>query len=477
MEAPSSINKLGLHTAVSIVVGSIIGSGVFMKPATMAAQTGSGWALVMVWVIGGLLSLCGAIIFAELSAMFPETGGLYVYLRKMYGDFIAFLYGWAGFTVINTASVAAIAFVCASYANYFLQLPSFEEALVQRVVWHIPGIGSIYPLKDAGIKALAILLVLSLTWLNAFSLKASGKLQLISTLAKVAVIIALVAGILFSGNGDFSNIVSTGANAPQGMQLLKGCMAALTGAFVAYDGWQNITFMGSEVANPQKNLPKSIVLGVLSCMVVYVLINIAYAYALPQPVMASSALVASDAIAAMLGRTSGAVIAALVVIVTFGSVNGNVMSTARVSVAMGQDKLFFPAAGVINARTEQPSNALWLHSAWIVLLIISGSFDMLADMFVFITWVFIIIACVGLAILRIKSPHASRPYKMWGYPFLLIIFCAFACYYVYSVLDYEIQAYHAGKIPVVNSLLGISITLTGIPLYLYFKRRYGSQRK
>lgn len=476
MEATSSNNKLGLHTAVSIVVGSIIGSGVFMKPATMAAQTGSGWALILVWVAGGLLSLCGAIIFAELSAMFPHTGGLYVYLRKMYGDFLAFLYGWAGFTVINTASVAAIAFVCASYANYFLHLPSFDEDTVRQVVWHIPGIGNIYPLQDAGIKVLAIVLVLLLSWLNAISLKASGRLQLFSTLAKVAVIIALVAGILFSGNGHFSNIISTGEHAPQGLQLLKGCMAALTGAFVAYDGWQNITFMGSEVANPQKNLPKSIVLGVLTCMVVYVLINIAYSYALPQPVMAASALVASDAIAAMLGQTSGAVIAALVVIVTFGAVNGCIMSTARVSVAMGQDKLFFPAAGIINARTAQPSNALWLHCGWIVLLIISGSFDMLADMFVFITWVFIIIACVGLALLRIKAPHASRPYKMWGYPWLLILFCAFACYYVYSVLEYEIQAYHAGKIPVVNSLLGLSITLSGLPLYFYFKKRYASQR-
>ncbi|MCU0394663.1 MAG: amino acid permease [Chitinophagaceae bacterium] len=463
--------RIGLHTAVSVVVGSIIGSGIFMKPATMAAQTGSGWALVLVWIAGGLLSLCGALIFAELGAMFPATGGLYLYLKKMYGRFVAFLYGWAAFTVINTAAVAAISFVCATYAGYFLPLPSPDAETVQRLAWHIPGIGDIYPLKDAGTKCLAIGMVVFLTALNATSLSASGRLQLLSTLAKVGVFAALIGGIFLSGNGRFDHLTESAPNAPAGMDWLRACMAALTGAFVAYDGWQSIGFMGGEVEKPEKNIPRSILLGVLTAMAIYVLVNLAYSYALPIGVLAASPLVAADAMAAMLGQNSGAIMAAMVVIVTFGAVNGNLMSTARVTMAMGQDRLFFAAAGRTKKENGLPVHALWIHCAWITVLIISGSFDMLADMFVFVTWVFIIVACTGLVVLRKKMPDMARPYKMWGYPWLLILFCLFACYYVYSVVAFEITAYQAGKIPLINSLLGLLITLAGIPFYGLFRYR------
>ncbi len=434
----------------------------------MAAQTGSAPLLIFVWVAGGILSLFGALIFAEVGAMFPETGGLYVYLKKMYGRFPAFLYGWAAFTVINTAAVAAIAFVCASYSNHFLHLPALPDATVQSVVLHIPFVGDLYPLDAIGVKALALFFVITLTWLNVVSLSASGKLQLVSTLIKVGALALLVFGILFSGNGEISNLWMKSASAPVGFEMMRAGMAALTGAFVAYDGWQNIGFMGGEVKNPQKNLPKSIILGVLTCMGVYVLVNIAYAYALPVDVMAASPLVASDAVAAMLGRTSGSVIAAMIVIVTFGAVNGNVMSVARVTMAMGKDGLFFASAGREHPRSQTPANALWLHCVWACILIMTGSFDMLADMFVFITWVFIIIACIGLVRLRKKMPDHSRPFRVWLYPWSLILFTAFALFYVGSTLHYEITAFASGKTKVINSLLGLLITLAGVPMYYYF---------
>ncbi len=469
--------KIGLHTAISIVVGSIIGSGIFMKPATMAAQTGSAALLILVWIAGGVLSLFGALIFAEIGAMFPETGGLYVYLKKMYGRFPAFLYGWAAFTVVNTAAVAAIAFVCASYSNHFLQLPGLSESTVGSVVLHIPFIGDLYPLEAIGIKALAICFVTGLTFLNVVSLSASGKLQLISTLIKVGAIVLLVSGILFSGNGEVSNLWMKTADAPTGFNLLRGFMAALTGAFVAYDGWQNIGFMGGEIENPQKNLPKSIVLGVLSCIGVYVLVNIAYAYALPADQMALSPLVASDAMAAVLGHASGSVIAALIIVVTFGAINGNIMSTARVTLAMGQDGLFFAGAGREHPRYFTPANALWLQGIWACVLIITGSFDMLADMFIFVTWIFIIIACIGLVRLRKKMPDYPRPFRMWLYPWSLILFTAFALFYVGSTLYYEITAFASGKIKVMQSMLGLLVTLAGIPLYFYFNRLYKKAKK
>jgi APA family basic amino acid/polyamine antiporter len=475
MQTKGRSGQLGLSTSVSIVVGSIIGAGIFMKPASMAAQTGSGWLLLLVWVVGGFLSLCGALIFAELGAMFPENGGLYVYLRKMYGDFIAYLYGWAALAVINTAAVASIAFVCAGYANYFLALPSFSTETAEKLVWSIPYIGRLYPLKDAGIKLLAIILVVLLTWLNVFSLKASGRLQVISTAAKILAIVVLVGGIILSGNGRLANLAMDATVEANPMDLLKGCMAALTGAFMAYDGWQNICFIGREVHHPQKNLPKSIVLGLLGCIGVYVLINFAYVYALPNAAMSQSALVAADAISAMLGPASGSVVAALIVLVTFGAINGNVMTTARVTMAMGEDRLFFAFTGKLSKTKNLPAHALWLHCGWIAVLIVSGSFDMLADMFVFVTWVFIIVACIGLVVLRKRMPDAKRPYRMKGYPWVLIVFALFACYYVFSVIQYEMDAYAEGKIPAIYSLLGLVVTFLGAPLYFILKRRYATR--
>ena len=463
--------KIGLHTAISVVVGSIIGSGIFMKPATMAAQTGSAALLIFVWVAAGVFSLFGALIFAELGAMFPDTGGSYLYLKKMYGRFPAFLYGWAAFFVVNTAAVAAIAFVCASYSDYFLHLPGLDEATVQSVALHIPFVGDLYPLDAIGVKALALFFVITLTWLNVVSLGISGKLQLVSTLLKVGGLVLLVFGILFSGNGEVSNLWMKTATAPEGFEMLRAAMAALTGAFVAYDGWQNIGFMGGEVENPKKNLPKSIILGVLTCMAIYVLVNIAYTYALPVDVMAKSPLVASDAMAAMLGNTSGSVIAAMIVIVTFGAINGNLMAVARVTMAMGKDGLFVASTGREHPQSKTPANALWFHCVWACVLVMTGSFDMLADMFIFVTWVFIIFACIGLVLLRKKMPDYPRPFRMWLYPWSLILFTAFALFYVGSTLHYEITSFAAGKIKVINSILGLLITLAGVPFYFYFNRK------
>ena len=272
--------KIGFWSATSIVVGSIIGSGVFMKPSTMAAQLGSPVWLTLVWIIAGLFSLFGALVFAELGAMMPETGGIYAYFRRMFGDFFAFLYGWAAFAVINTAAVAAISFVCAQYANYFLHLPRFDVATEQAFVWHIPFIGDLYPLQNFGVKSLAVALVIFLSALNYRSVKAGSSFQLISTIVKMVVIGALIAGILFSGKGSFQNFFHA-ENPKEGMSLLSGIVVAMTGAFMAYDGWINVTFIAGEIKQPQKNIPGSLIVGVFACIIVYVLVNQAYLYLLP----------------------------------------------------------------------------------------------------------------------------------------------------------------------------------------------------
>jgi APA family basic amino acid/polyamine antiporter len=470
MAIPSARRLLGFWSATSIVVGSIIGSGVFMKPATMAAQTASPVLLAVVWIVAGLFSLFGGLIYAEVGAMFPQTGGLYIFFQKMFGDFFAFMYGWAGFAVINTASVAAISFVCAQYADYFLHLPQFAEATEKSVIWHLPLLGNLYPLDNAGVKSLAIALIVGLTWLNYRSVKAGGIVQVASTLIKVGVIILLVFGIFLSGNGSVQNFVQPSAAPKEGWQLIGGLVAALTGAFMAYDGWVNVTFVGGEINNPQRNIPRSLFTGLLSCIIIYLLVNQAYLYVLPVDQMAGSSLVAADAIAIAMGETSGAVVAAMIVICTFGAINGNTMTEARVTYAMGKDRLFFSFTGKEHPRYGTPGNALWLHCAWASLLVVSGSFDMLADMFTFIAWVAYTFGATGVFVLRRKMPDHPRPYRVWGYPAVPLLFIAFAAFYVVSTIMNDVNKYNAGETPVINSLLGLAITALGVPFYFYFRK-------
>lgn len=469
-EPPRLLKQIGFWAAASILIGSVIGSGVFMKPASMAAQLGSPIWLTLVWVIAGLFSLFGVLIFAELGGMLPKTGGLYVYFQHMFGESFAFLYGWSALAVINTAAVAAIAFVCAQYANYFLDLPRFDQALEQSIAWHIPFIGDLYPLENAGVKSLAIGIVILLTYLNYRSVKAGSAFQVFSTFLKIAVITALVVGIFISGNGSVNHFIEA-ENPAKGWNLFTGIVVAMTGAFFAYDGWINISFIAGEIKQPQKNIPKSLFVGVLISIVIYVLVNQAYLYALPVEKIASSSLVASDAIASVWSGKSGAIIAALIVICTLGAINGNVLATSRLTYAMGKDRVFFPWTGKEHKKFQTPGNALWLHAIWTSVLILTGSFDMLADMMVFMTWVMYGLGAIGLFILRKKMPQLNRPYKVWGYPWVPIIFITFCGFYLFFTVWNDISNYLANRQPIINSLLGLLLTGIGIPLYFYFKAK------
>ena len=466
----NSRQVIGYSAAVSIIVGSVIGSGIFMKPATMAGQLASPVWLIAVWIIGGIISLIGALIFSEIGAMIPKTGGLFTYFRYMYGDFVAFLYGWSAFTVINTASVAAISFVCAAYANYFLHLPSFPQATEISFVIHIPFLGNLYPLANFGVKILAITLVLIMTALNYVSVKGSSVVQVLSTVIKVVVIGAMIAGIFLSGKGTVENFIMPSSHPRHGWLLIGGIVGAMTSAFMSYDGWINITFVGGEIKNPQRNIPRSLLSGVLLCIVIYVALNMAYLYVLPIDKVAASSLVASDAIEQALGKSGGAIIAGMIVICCFGAVNGNGMSEARVTYAMAKDNLFFSWAGKEHPRFHTPANALLIHGLLAILFILTGSFDMLADIFTFISWLAYLLGAIGIFVLRKKMPDEPRPYKACGYPILPVLFILFSLFYLVSTVSNDVSNYRDGNVPVVNSLLGLAITAIGIPLYWYFKK-------
>lgn len=464
--------KLGLWASVSIVIGSIIGSSIFMKPATMAAQLSSPLMLLLVWVVAGIVSMFGGMINAEVGCVLPETGGQYVYFRNMYGNFFAYLFGWSSFIVIDTASISGIAFVFAAYTEYFIKLPHFPAAIEHAIPVVIPYIGRFYLLENIGVKGLAVLLIIIFTWINVRSLKTGGAVQVFFSGIKVLALVFLVGAIFASGKGNVLNLTTASTSYDRSYwHQLTAFIAATTGALAAYDGWNNLGFISGEIKDPQKNIPRGLILGLGTCILLYMLTTEAYLYMLPVDTMKNSSLVASDALYKVMGIGGGGLVAALVLLSTAGATNSNILPCSRVVFAMSEEKNFFAFAGKVNPKYHTPSNALWFQAAWATILILIGSFDMLMDMFVFITWIFYAFAAYGIFILRKKMPHAPRPYKLKGYPVLPVIFILFSTLYVVITLYNDTYNYLEGKSRIINSVFGLLLTAVGVPLYWYFKKK------
>ncbi len=466
----------GVWTGVSIVAGSVIGSGIFMKPATMAAQLGSPELLIVVWVGAGVITLFGALGNAEIAAMLPETGGQYVFFKKMYGNFFAFLYGWAAFAVFNTAGVASIAYVMSTYLEYFFSFPRFSDEVEQSLAISIPFIGYIYPLQNAGVKSMTVLVVWVLTLISYRSTRVGGNVLVLFTMLKIAAIVMIVLAIFFSDNGQIKNFVTNDANIwPQGWALAGAVMAAAAGAFWAFDGWNNIGFVAGEIRNPQRVIPRSLFLGICICILLYVMVNLAFLYVMPVSIMATSELVASDAARLVFGSAGGACIALLVILSTLGSTHANILSTTRVTFAVSNSGHFFRIFGVAHPRFDTPGNALVLHGFWASILVISGSFDMLTDMLIFVSWFFYGMSALGIFVLRHKMKDVHRPYKVWGYPVVPLVFISFTGFFLCMTLYTDITNYVSGQSQFINSIMGIALTAIGIPLYLYFHIKKSSK--
>ena len=464
--------KLGLWACVSIVAGSVIGSSIFMKPATMAGQLGSPLLLLLVWVLTGIVSIFGGMINAEIGTMLPETGGQYAYFRHMYGRFFSYLFGWSSFIVINTSAVAAISFIAAQYTTFFIDLPSFSPQTEQSIVWYIPFIGELFPLQNIGVKVLAMMLVVLFTVINIRSVAAAGRIQVVFTIAKIGALIFIILGIFLSGKGSFSNMVE--GNPAMNFStwpVTLAFVAAASGALAAYDGWNNLGFNGGEIINPQKNIPKGLIWGLIICMVLYVLTTQAFLYVMPVEVMKDSKMVATDALSIVMGAAGATIIALLVIISSTGAINGNILPVTRSTFAMAQDGLFFRSAGRVHPRFYTPHVALWLHCLVTCLFILTGSFDMLADLFVFMIWLFYGFAAYGIFILRKKMPDAPRPYRLKGYPVIPIIFLGFSLFYFSFTLYNDISNYLEGRSKLINATLGLSLSAAGIPFYFYFISR------
>ena len=475
------LREIGLVAAVAFAIGSVIGSGIFKKPGLMASQLESPLLLLLVWVVAGLMTLFGVLSIAEISGMFPEAGGQYIYFNKSYGDFAGYLYGWAVFIVIQTGSIASIAYVFSDSLGYFFKFPRLGPAW-EAFALRIPWLGSITPFKFIGLKGCTILLILFLTLINYLGVRLGSAIQVVFTALKIAVILAIVALAFTIGHGNLANFTQSAVTFNSGYApVFLAFIIAMSGAFWAYDGWINITYLAGEIKNPQKNLPRAMVIATVIFIAVYILINLAYFYIIPVKVMGGkylaaeatgqSYLVATDVVTSFLGNWGGSLIAIAIMISTFGTTNGTLMMSARVYYAMAKEKLFFKKLQNVHPRYHTPGPSLIVQGIWTSVLILSGTFDQLTDMLIFVSWIFYAAAALSVIVLRRKMPDHERPYRVWGYPLVPILFIIFAMIYVFFTLYSDISNYARGRVPLINSLMGLLLVALGIPGYLYWKRR------
>jgi basic amino acid/polyamine antiporter, APA family len=454
--APQLVRGLGLTSAIMIVVGSMIGSGIFLTPQSVATAIDVPGVMIFVWVFSGLLTLAGALTNAEIGSEIPEAGGHYVFFRVLYGDFIAFLFGWTTFIVYQTGSMAAIAVAFSKYFGFFLPLPHLSPALE---AWKFPLIGNFYPFADMGVKLLAVGIIVILTAVNYYGVRFGGFIQNVFTMMKIAAIGGIVIVGFSAGTGNVANFFPLWGMPTSG-PLLPAIGIAMIATLWSYDGWANLTFIGGEVKDPQRNIPRALFIGTVAVIVIYVLINLAYLYILPIGEIASSRLVAADAMERIYPGYGGALISIAVMLSTFGSVNSNCMTTARVFFAMAKDKLFVRQLADVHPKYHTPAKALIVQAVWASLLTLSGTFDQLFTYVMFAGWIFYALGAAGVFILRRKFPRPDRPYSVPGYPWVPIIFVGVASWFVINTLVTQTA----------DSMVGLLLLLTGVPFYLYWKR-------
>jgi APA family basic amino acid/polyamine antiporter len=485
MSNPSLKRALGLYATTALVIGSVVGSGIFSSPSQMARDLPSAPYLMGVWVLTGILTLFGAFTQCELVGQMPKTGGLYEYFREVYGEGLGFLYGWANFMIAGSGAIAAISFFFAQYFENFTTLPHFTHALTflgvsEQTPWNIPLLGAIFPYQFLGRKLVASFLVVFLTALNVRGVKLGGTVQSISTTAKMLAIltIVLVAFIAGSHVGSTSNwftrVGSADPGAPNlllGWPLIGAVALAMSGAFWSYDGWGNAAYIAGEVREPQKTIPKAIILGTLTFIGLYLIVNLAYFYILSDGGVANAPgdRVASQMVFAVVGSGGAGIIAVIMMLSAFDTTNSTVLTNARVYYAMARNGLFYRKSEEVHKKFQTPHIALILQGAWSIILLVTGSFDLIVSMYVFVNWVLYALMAIAVFILRKRKPNAERPFSVPGYPWVPAIFVLFASAYVIITLVTDIQAYQAGTQPLIRSVTGMALVLTGLPFYYYWR--------
>lgn len=473
-EKPALTRALGLFTTTMLVIGSVVGSGIFKNPASMAALVHSPELLMGVWVIAGVVTCFGALTIAEVAGLIPATGGQYEYFRVLYGDNMAFVYGWALFFVIQTGSIASITYVFAYYLNSLIPLFTLPDTVVQAFALNLP-FGVIYPLGEIGIKVVTAAAIVVLTVINITGVREGGRVQNVLTVAKILAILFLVIAAFVFGQGAVANFTTDSTQGvPVGMALMTALVLTLNKALWAYDGWNTVTAIAGETHEPQKTIPRALLLGSVSILAIYILINLAYLYVLDIDTLATSESVAADVARVAMGPWGLSFVAISVIISTLGTSNGTILQSARIFYAMAADGLFFRRMKNVSLRFNSPSSALIWQCVWSCILVFSGTFDMLTEMLIFVSWGFYGLAAFGVFILRKRMPDVHRPYKTWGYPIIPAVFVLFAAAFLVFSLYTDYEQWRIGREqgtdPILNCVYGLIILCTSLPAYVFFKK-------
>jgi APA family basic amino acid/polyamine antiporter len=440
---------LGTWGAASIVVGTVIGSGIFLVPRAMINRVGTVEMVFLVWIVGGLLSLAGALTYSELAAALPEAGGEYAYLREAYGPMWGFLYSWTQMWVAKSGSIATLATAFFYYlANFFPGL----EGVAYRIPLPLGPEGG--PLELRYGQFLAMALILALAWLNYYGVKLGGHVQVTVTVVKVALIFFIIVVGLGFGQAHAS---STSSPAPL---TVAGFFAALVAALWAYDGWNNVSMVASEIRNPQRNLPIALIWGTVTVIVIYLLANAAYFYVLSPAEVGGSTRVAAEMMRKILGDGGASAVSVAAMISIFAALNGSILSGSRVPYAAARDGYFFAPVARVNERYHTPGVSILALSVWSALLVLSGKYEQLFTYVIFASWILYGMTTFAVLVLRRKRPDLPRPYRTAGYPFVPIVFVGVAAMLVIST------AFDSPR----ESLMGIGLILLGLPFYFYWKR-------
>ncbi len=443
---------LGLAAAVSMVIGTVIGSGIFLVTSQMMRAVGSPMRVLAVWVFGGVLTLFGALSYAELSAAMPQSGADYVYLKAAYGPLWGFIYGWTVTWVAKPGTIAALASATYRYLAEFF--PKLNEVVFSIALPIGPG-GA--PLDIHWGQILGAGLIVLFTLVNILGTQLGGGLQVLGSGLKVALIAGIVLGGLTLGHGRVANFESY---LPAHSGGIAGFFVALVAALWAYDGWTNASMIGSDIRNPEKNLPRALIWGTAAVIAIYVLINAAYLYVLSAPEVGASQRVAADMMRRVAGSTGAGIVSIAAIVSILAGLNGVILSGSRVPFAMARDKYFFGWVGGIS-RFETPAASLALQGGWSLLLLASGRFEDLISMVIFTEWILYGMSTAGVLVLRRTRPEMVRPYRVWGYPLVPMVFVLVAVALLYATLRQSPR----------ESGMGLGLIVIGLPFYYYWNGR------
>jgi APA family basic amino acid/polyamine antiporter len=448
---------LGLNAATAIVIGTVIGSGIFLVPKAMILRVGSPDWVFLIWIVGGLLSVFGALSYAELASQMPEAGGEYVFLKEAYGPFWGFLYGWIQTLIAKSGSIAAIGTGFMLYfANFF---PVLDQTAFEIPLPIGPG-GNPLPIRYGQFGTAA--LIMALAGINYLGVRISGTVQIIFTLLKVGLILALVAVGLLMGDGTTTHYTESIPVEPS----VTAFFAALVAALWAYDGWNNVSMVSSEIKQPSRNLPIALIVGTLVVMSVYLVTNLAYFYVLSPAEVSTADRVASEMMRQVVGDWGAAAVSVAAMVSMFAALNGSILSGSRVTFAMSRDGMFFKKLATVDPRHRTPGNAVLFMSTLASILTFSGRYEEIITYVVFTSWVLYGMTTAGVIVLRRKQPNLVRPYRTLGYPFVPALFVLAACGILFSTLVESAR----------ESLMGLSMILIAWPFYRYWSRQKAASR-